>query len=164
MRLLKLTGISIGLILVVAGLISLLNPAPSLALPTYAAATGQSCATCHINPAGGGPRTAIGQRFEAIATHSTDPAGAWAQVQAQIAQPTATTEPPAATPTTAPAAATPTSPAAAPKPAATTAPAAKPTTKLPTTGDPFDIASLWMLIGGGSLTAGGFWLAKRRRG
>lgn len=30
------------------------------ALPEYAARTGQPCATCHVNPAGGGPRTLRG--------------------------------------------------------------------------------------------------------
>ncbi|MFQ5595082.1 MAG: c-type cytochrome [Anaerolineae bacterium] len=30
------------------------------ALPEYAARTGQPCATCHVNPAGGGPRTMRG--------------------------------------------------------------------------------------------------------
>jgi mono/diheme cytochrome c family protein len=30
------------------------------ALPEYAVRTGESCATCHVNPAGGGPRTLRG--------------------------------------------------------------------------------------------------------
>lgn len=30
------------------------------ALPEYATRTGESCATCHVNPAGGGPRTMRG--------------------------------------------------------------------------------------------------------
>jgi mono/diheme cytochrome c family protein len=30
------------------------------ALPEYATRTGEPCATCHVNPAGGGPRTARG--------------------------------------------------------------------------------------------------------
>jgi hypothetical protein len=29
-------------------------------LPEYAARTGQACAVCHVNPAGGGPRTVRG--------------------------------------------------------------------------------------------------------
>jgi hypothetical protein len=53
-----------------------------VARPEYAAATGQPCATCHVSPAGGGPRTPSGQAFMAIPTHATDPAGAWAQVVA----------------------------------------------------------------------------------
>ncbi|MDP2663050.1 MAG: LPXTG cell wall anchor domain-containing protein [Dehalococcoidia bacterium] len=84
-----------------------------LALPDYATKTGQACATCHVNPAGGGALTARGQAFAAIATHTTDPAGAFTQ---------SGTAAPAATATTAPAAAA--TPTAAPKPAATAAPAA----------------------------------------
>jgi mono/diheme cytochrome c family protein len=33
---------------------------PTHALPDYAARTGEPCATCHINPAGGGPRNQRG--------------------------------------------------------------------------------------------------------
>jgi hypothetical protein len=33
---------------------------PTHALPEYATRTGQPCATCHVNPAGGGPRTLRG--------------------------------------------------------------------------------------------------------
>jgi mono/diheme cytochrome c family protein len=33
---------------------------PVHALPEYATRTGQTCATCHVNPAGGGPRTLRG--------------------------------------------------------------------------------------------------------
>jgi len=33
---------------------------PVHALPEYATRTGQQCATCHVNPAGGGPRTLRG--------------------------------------------------------------------------------------------------------
>jgi mono/diheme cytochrome c family protein len=33
---------------------------PAHALPEYAARTGQQCTTCHVNPAGGGPRTLRG--------------------------------------------------------------------------------------------------------
>jgi mono/diheme cytochrome c family protein len=33
---------------------------PAHALPEYAARTGQACAVCHVNPAGGGPRTVRG--------------------------------------------------------------------------------------------------------
>ena len=71
------------------------------ALPQYAAATGQPCSTCHINPAGGGPRNATGQAFEAIPTHSTDPAGAFAQIShpaapAPTQAPTPAPAPPAA--------------------------------------------------------------------
>ncbi len=52
------------------------------ALPTYPSVIGMGvvCGTCHVNPAGGGPRNADGMAFEAIPTHMTDPAGAWAMV------------------------------------------------------------------------------------
>ena len=84
------------------------------ALPQYAAATGQPCATCHVNPAGGGPRNATGQAFEAIPTHSTDPAGAFAQISHTAPAPAPTQAPaPAATQTPAPAPA----PTQAPAPA-----------------------------------------------
>ncbi len=33
---------------------------PAQALPEYAARTGEACATCHVNPGGGGPRTMRG--------------------------------------------------------------------------------------------------------
>ena len=61
-------------------LLALAGPTPTAALPRYAGATGEGCATCYVNPFGGGPRTAIGQAFEAVPTHSSDPAGAWALV------------------------------------------------------------------------------------
>src|SRR3990172_3267328 len=108
----------------VAAMVTLVRP--TAALPDYAAKTGQACGTCHVNSAGGGPRTPLGQRFEAIPAHFTDPAGAFAQAQA-AAQPTATTAPakPAATATPAPAPAATATPAPA-KPAATATPAPAP--------------------------------------
>jgi hypothetical protein len=60
-------------------IIILFRSSPGLALPAYAAATGQSCSACHIDPAGGGALNSSGQAFAAISTHSSDPAGAWAQ-------------------------------------------------------------------------------------
>jgi mono/diheme cytochrome c family protein len=38
---------------------------PALALPEYAARTGEPCATCHVNPGGGGPRTLRGLLWSA---------------------------------------------------------------------------------------------------
>lgn len=81
----------------------MLLPTVSSALPQYAAATGQPCATCHVNPAGGGTLTATGTSFAAIPTHSTDPAGAWAQLSAPAAPAPAPAPAPAA-PAPAPAA------------------------------------------------------------
>ena len=36
---------------------------PAVALPAYAQQTGLACGRCHVNPAGGGPRTAFGNAF-----------------------------------------------------------------------------------------------------
>jgi len=38
---------------------------PAHALPEYAKRTGESCATCHVNPGGGGPRTLRGALWAA---------------------------------------------------------------------------------------------------
>jgi mono/diheme cytochrome c family protein len=46
----------------------LLWAAPAIttqALPEYAAQTGEPCATCHVSPSGGGPRTPRGQAWVA---------------------------------------------------------------------------------------------------
>jgi len=50
-------------LLVVAGVVAgvlLFGQGTTRALPDYAARTGEPCATCHINPAGGGPRNQRG--------------------------------------------------------------------------------------------------------
>ncbi len=45
----------------VFGLVSVWVPAASVhALPEYAGRTGEPCATCHVSPGGGGPRTLRG--------------------------------------------------------------------------------------------------------
>lgn len=46
-------GVLIGMLVFVAW-------PPAHALPEYGTRTGQQCATCHVNPAGGGPRTLRG--------------------------------------------------------------------------------------------------------
>lgn len=66
--------------LLAVSVVFILPTSTTSALPDYTTKTGQSCGTCHVNPAGGGPLTAQGQAFAAIATHTTDPTGAWAQV------------------------------------------------------------------------------------
>lgn len=38
---------------------------PSRALPEYSTQTGEPCASCHISPSGGGPRTLRGQAWVA---------------------------------------------------------------------------------------------------
>lgn len=75
-------------------LVALLLPASGMALPNYSTATGQACAACHVNPAGGGALTANGQAFAAILTHGADPVAAWSQVTQ--AAPAATAAPAAA--------------------------------------------------------------------
>jgi hypothetical protein len=40
-------------------------PVPAHALPAYAEQTGLPCGQCHIDPSGGGPRTAFGKAFAA---------------------------------------------------------------------------------------------------
>ncbi len=45
---------------VLVGVLVLATQRPAHALPEYAARTGQQCTTCHVNPAGGGPRTLRG--------------------------------------------------------------------------------------------------------
>ena len=64
-------------------LLALAEPGPAMATPDYARATGQSCGTCHVGqPSAAGPFTAIGQQFAALPLHRSDPAAAWAQIQA----------------------------------------------------------------------------------
>src|SRR5512142_74064 len=103
-------------------LVALFTASATFALPSYATATGQPCSTCHVNPAGGGTLTATGQAFQAIPTHATNPAAAFAQVSAPKAAPAPA---PTAAPTAAPAA------AAAPTAAAATTTAATTATTLP---------------------------------
>jgi hypothetical protein len=54
----------LGTVILGVGLILILLTFPmreASALPEYAAQTGEPCATCHISPSGGGPRTPRGQ-------------------------------------------------------------------------------------------------------
>ncbi len=48
--------------LIIFGLMSLASPSPrqAHALPEYTDRTGEPCATCHVSPGGGGPRTLRG--------------------------------------------------------------------------------------------------------
>jgi len=47
----------------VVGFASFVIPRPADALPAYAQQTGLACGRCHVNPAGGGKRTAFGEAF-----------------------------------------------------------------------------------------------------
>ncbi len=68
-----------------------------LALPQYLDAynttfnTNASCGICHVNPAGGGPRTPYGMLFENQTNHATDPSAALTTIgQAPVTTPGAT--------------------------------------------------------------------------
>lgn len=55
-----------GLLVVFTGLLLWASPPiTTQALPEYAAQTGEPCATCHVSPSGGGPRTPRGQAWVA---------------------------------------------------------------------------------------------------
>lgn len=45
---------------ILVGVLAFAGQRPAHALPEYAARTGEQCTTCHVNPAGGGPRTLRG--------------------------------------------------------------------------------------------------------
>lgn len=59
------TGAGLTLIVWIAAMASSLAPRTVQALPLYAQRTGLVCGQCHINPSGGGPRTAFGRAFAA---------------------------------------------------------------------------------------------------
>jgi hypothetical protein len=51
--------------ILIVGTMSLIVSQPASAKPEFAAQTGKPCANCHVNPAGGGKRTAAGEKFKA---------------------------------------------------------------------------------------------------
>ncbi len=55
----------IGFAFLLAGAVVTVTPRQAQALPKYAAETGLPCGRCHVNPAGGGPRTKFGKAFAA---------------------------------------------------------------------------------------------------
>jgi hypothetical protein len=57
--------VAVGGAALVLGLAMFVAPQPAKALPSYAKQTGLSCGRCHVNAAGGGPRTAFGKAFAA---------------------------------------------------------------------------------------------------
>lgn len=61
-QIILLVGIGL-LVFLVAGL--LMGERTAYALPEYASRTGEACATCHVNPGGGGPRTLRGLLWSA---------------------------------------------------------------------------------------------------
>ena len=59
----------------IAALTAFTAPQPADALPAYAQQTGLACGRCHVNPAGGGARTAFGNAF-AVNGHKVPSKGA----------------------------------------------------------------------------------------
>ena len=55
----------VGFAVLLAGAMVTVTPRQAQALPKYAAQTHLPCGRCHINPAGGGPRTKFGKAFAA---------------------------------------------------------------------------------------------------
>jgi hypothetical protein len=51
--------------LAVGGMLTIAAPKRAAATPAFAASTGKACGACHQNPAGGGPRNALGDAFAA---------------------------------------------------------------------------------------------------
>ncbi|HTT47057.1 MAG TPA: hypothetical protein VMG39_03535 [Pseudolabrys sp.] len=56
-------AVGLAAFVLVAG--ALVAPRSADALPAYAQKEGKACGFCHVNPAGGGPRTAKGKQYEA---------------------------------------------------------------------------------------------------
>ena len=66
MRMLILGGfaaLGTGLLVAAAGFV--VAPQHAKALPAYAAKEGKACGYCHVNSAGGGPRTDKGKEYQA---------------------------------------------------------------------------------------------------
>jgi mono/diheme cytochrome c family protein len=53
----------IGVATLILGVTVAVAPQPAEAQPAYAQQTGLHCAMCHVNAAGGGKRTKLGERF-----------------------------------------------------------------------------------------------------
>ena len=62
----KLSVVGFAVTALAAGVLAAVSaPRPAGALPQYASQTGRSCGACHVNPAGGGARTGLGEAFAA---------------------------------------------------------------------------------------------------
>jgi mono/diheme cytochrome c family protein len=57
--------IPLGALGIIVMAVALFMAIPAHALPEYATRTGEACATCHVNPGGGGPRTLLGALWSA---------------------------------------------------------------------------------------------------
>ncbi len=62
-------AVALALAVCLGALAAALAPQTAQALPTYAQRTGLACGRCHVDPAGGGPRTAFGRAFAANGHH-----------------------------------------------------------------------------------------------
>ncbi len=58
-----LGALAVGMLVAAAAIV--VAPQHASALPAYAAKEGKACGYCHVNPAGGGPRNAMGKKYEA---------------------------------------------------------------------------------------------------
>lgn len=58
-----LGALAVGILVAAAAVV--VAPQHATALPAYAAKEGKPCGYCHVNPAGGGVRNAMGKKYEA---------------------------------------------------------------------------------------------------
>jgi hypothetical protein len=58
-----LGALAVGIFVAAAAVI--VAPRHAEALPAYAQKEGKACGYCHVNPAGGGDRNAMGKKYEA---------------------------------------------------------------------------------------------------
>jgi hypothetical protein len=58
-----LGALAVGILVAAAAVV--VAPRHATALPAYAQKEGKACGYCHVNPAGGGPRNAMGKKYEA---------------------------------------------------------------------------------------------------
>ncbi|MBI4319839.1 MAG: hypothetical protein HY675_15220 [Chloroflexi bacterium] len=70
------TVLLIALAAAIAVALALIRPTPTGAVPDYAAKTGEACASCHVNPAGGGALTDQGKAFQSAAASDSTLAAA----------------------------------------------------------------------------------------
>lgn len=58
-------AVALGVTVVIAGTTLAVSTRHAQALPAYATKEGKACGFCHVNPAGGGERTAAGNQYAA---------------------------------------------------------------------------------------------------
>ena len=72
-RLFPVSVLLLGCGVLLLGLGLMLTAQPARAFPEYAMRTGETCGTCHFNPAGGGPRTPRGELWVIEGRNETVP-------------------------------------------------------------------------------------------